>query len=71
MIIIINEDLVIIKISNINSNVEELLINIINEEIKVDYKENDNVSLNLNIFYENQMNNNNNINKKENEDNKI
>jgi len=70
MIIIINEDLVIIKISNINSNVEELLINIINEEIKVDYKENDNVSLNLNIFYENQMNNNN-INKKENEDNKI
>ena len=41
MIIIINEDLVIIKISNINSNVEELLINIINEEIKVDYKENE------------------------------
>ena len=71
MIIKINEDLVIIKISNINSNVEELLINIINEEIKVDYKENDNVSLNLNIFYKNQMNNNNNINKKENEDNKI
>ena len=70
MIIIINEDLVIIKISNINSKVEQLLINIINEEIKVDYKENDNVSLNLNIFYENQMNNNN-INKKENEDNKI
>ena len=70
MIIKINEDLVIIKISNINSNVEELLINIINEEIKVDYKENDNISLNLNIFYENQMNNNN-INKKENEDNKI
>jgi len=41
MIIIINEDLVIIKISNINSKVEQLLINIINEEIKVDYKENE------------------------------
>jgi len=37
----------------------------------VDYKENDNVSLNLNIFDESEIKNNNNIDKKENEDNKI
>ena len=37
----------------------------------MEYKENDNVSLNLNIFDESEINNNNNIDKKENEDNKI
>ena len=44
--------------------------NILNEEIKVDYKENDDVNLNLNIFDENEKNNNNHE-KKKNEDNKI
>ena len=37
----------------------------------MDYIEKDNVSLNLNIFDESEVNNNKNIDKKENEDNKI